>query len=148
MITKKGITTKDWILAMLIFSGIFALGVVAIADYAATNDAPGIVNNEIASHYNNMQSSLNIVNETQTAVTQPGGLTLTGGLSIFATGVITVLNVLLSSLLMIPSTLMYAVGDFGFDTTAGYIFLSVCAAGLTILIIFAILNASKMAGRV
>jgi hypothetical protein len=144
---RKSITTKDWVLAMLIFGGIFVLGTIVISDYALENDAPGMVNNEIAGHYNTMQTSLNYINQTQNAVAQPGGLTLTGGLSIFATGVVTVLNVVLGSLSVIPSTIMYLVSDFGFDTTTGYVFMSLLAAGLTVLIIFAILNASKISGR-
>jgi hypothetical protein len=148
MMNKKGITTKDWVIVVLLFGGIFALGTVVIADYATTNSAPGMVSGSIASHYSTMQSSLNLINDTQNAVAQPGGLTLTGGLSIFATGVITVLSVVLGSMAMIPSTIMYVVSDFGIDTTTGYIFMSLITSGLVVLIIFAILNASKMAGRV
>lgn len=149
MMNRKSITTKDWVLAVLIFGGIFALGIVVIADYANTNDAPGIINNDIAGHYNQMQSSLEMTSKIQNASTQPGGLSFLGGSGVntFVTGLVVVFNVLLSSLTIIPLVLMNILSDFGIDTTTGAIFLSILAAGAVILVLYAIFNASKMAGR-
>lgn len=144
----KSMTTRDWVLAILVFGGVFALGALAITGYANANHATGMVNPTIENHYNNMQSSLDMVNQTMGAVTQPGGLSLIGAISVFSQGLLAVLNIILSSLLFVPTMLFSLIGDFGLDSTAGYIFLSVLAGGATVLVIFAILNASKLAGRV
>jgi hypothetical protein len=145
-LNKKGITTRDWVLAGLMFGAVFSLGIILMSAYSAESGA-NIVDSNIEGHYNQLSNSLYGINQSINALSQPGGFTLTGTLSVFYSAMTTVLNIVFSSIAFVPTLFANFGNDFGIPTVVTNIFFAVVVAGLTVLIIFAILNASKLAGR-
>lgn len=149
MMNKKGLTIKDWVIATLMFSAIFSMGIVAITGFSQDS---GIANNmtdpAIESHYNTLNQNLADINQTINAVNQPGGLTLVSGFQAFLGGTTAVFTIVLNSMGMIPSLFVNFASDFGIPSIVTTLFFTIVGALIAVVIIFAILNAAKGGGRV
>lgn len=112
MIKKSGMTIQDWVLATLMFSAVFAMGVIMIGGFSYDS---GIANNltdsTIISHYQSLDENLNNINQTVSAVNQPGGLSLVSGFQAFLGGTVAVLNIVLGSMGLIPSLFVNFASD-------------------------------------
>ena len=150
IISKKGLTVKDWVIISLMFSAIFAMGVIAISGYQAQSGLnTNITDPTIQSHYgNNLDDDLNNLNQSVQAISQPGGLSLISGFQAFFGGTVAILNIVFTNMGAIPLMFVSFATDFGIDSTVASLFFLILAAILTIIIIFAILNSSKSGGRV
>lgn len=149
MINKKGLTIKDWVLATLLFSAVWAMGIIMIGGFS--NDS-GIANNltdtNIQSHYATLDQNLNTINQSIAAVNQPGGLSIVSGFQAFLGGTVAVFTIVLNSMAILPSTMVYFASDFGIPTVVASLFFTIITAVLGIVLIFAVLNAAKGGGRI
>lgn len=149
MITrKKGLTVRDWVLASLMFSGIFAMGVIALTGYANEAGNTDIIDPTLESHYNQLQQNLGDINSSLKAVSTGGGLDLTGGLQILFTSTISVVNIVLGSLAQLPLLFINFASDFGIPTAVSGTFMVILLAMATVVVVFAILNSVKQGARV
>lgn len=148
----RGLTVRDWIITLFVFSGVFVLGTMMI--YGASTSAAdnGIANNitngVIESHYNQLSGNIERIQDVYGQVNSSGGLQPQTGYQAFLGSTIGVLNIGLLSINELPSMMYYAASDFGLNSTVMTVFLSIVAGVITIAVVFAILNASKLAGRV
>jgi len=150
---NKGITVQTWVILSLMFSAITGLFFIMIVGFQANQLSNGvsgvnITDPVIASHYSDLDSNLQDINNSVSAINQPGGLTLASGFQAFFGGTVAVLNIALGSIGAIPLMFVSFATDFGIDATIAQYVFAVGAAILTILVIFAILNASKTGGRI
>lgn len=149
MINKKGLTLKDWVIATLMFSAIFSMGVIMIAGFSLDSGlANNMTNPTIESHYNTLNQNLADINQTINAVNQPGGLTLVSGFQAFLGGTVAVFTIILNSMGLMPSIFVNFASDFGVPSIVTTLFFTIAGALIAVIIIFAILNASKGGGRV
>lgn len=149
MMNKKGLTIKDWVIATLMFSAIFSMGIVAITGFSNDSGIPNNVTDPtIESHYNTLNQNLADINQTINAVNQPGGLTLVSGFQAFLGGTTAVFTIVLNSMGMMPAIFVNFASDFGIPSIVTTLFFSIVGALIAVVIIFAILNAAKGGGRV
>lgn len=150
MITnKKGLTLKDWVVATLMFSAIFSMGIIMIAGFSADSGlANNMTNPTIEGHYNKLDQNLADINQTINAVNQPGGLTLVSGFQAFLGGTVAVFTIILNSMGILPAMFINFASDFGVPSIVATLFFTVVAALVAVIVIFAILNASKGGGRI
>lgn len=146
---KYGLTIKDWVIATLMFSAVFTMGVIMIQGFSQDS---GIANNltdpTIISHYDSLDQNLNQINQTIGAVNQPGGMTLASGFQAFLGGTVAVLNIVLGSMNLIPSLFVNFASDFGVPSQVAVPFFAIASAIIAVLIIFAVLNSAKAGGRI
>lgn len=149
MIFVKGLTIKDWVIASLMFGAVFAMGVLMIGGFSTQSGVPNnMTDSNLAGHYSSLDSNLNTINQSIAAINQPGGLTLLSGFQAFLGGTVSILNLVLGSMGLIPSLFINFASDFGVPSSVAALFFAIASAVLAVIIIFAILNASKSGGKV
>ncbi len=134
---------RYWVIALILFSGVFALMVIAFQDAASGYNVTGVSNPEIEERYNQLSEHQDLVEEIQEAATGDEGLQLFNTLGTIFTATIGVLNLMLASVTFIPNVFANFASDFGIPTQITNIFFTMAALIVTVLVIFAILNAIR-----
>lgn len=148
-IMKKGITVQDWVLISLVTSGMIALVIISIHSYSADSGiANNLTNPVIESHYNNLDQNIQQTSQMVNSMNQSGGLTLLTGFQAFMGGTVSVLNIALGSITVIPMMLAYISSDFGIPSEVTITLFTILTGMLGVVIIFAIINSAKAGGRV
>lgn len=146
---KKGLTIRDWVISSLMFGAVFAMGALMIVGYSADSGIPNnMTDSVIVSHYSSLDQNLNTVNQSIAAINQPGGLTLLSGFQAFLGATVSIFNLVLGSMGLIPSLFINFAGDFGIPSVVAVLFFTVASTIIAVIIIFAVLNAGKGTGRV
>lgn len=141
---KKGISVQTWVIASILFSGIFALFILSIGSFAEQYDASGnVVDSELEARYNKLDNFTSQVERIKDTVQQPEGLSLIGEFRVLFSSTLGVLNTVLSSINLIPSIIGNFAEDFGIPSQVVNVFFIIATSILTVLIIFAILNAGS-----
>jgi len=143
-ITKKyGIELRYWIVSIILFSGAFAMLVIAFHDAADGYDMLNMTNPEIEARYNQLENQSQLVSDLEETVSGDEGLQLLNALGTIFTGTLGVLNLVFASIAFIPTVFANFASDFGIPTIVTNLFFTVIGLALTVLIIFAILNAIR-----
>lgn len=140
---KYGLELRFWIVALILFSGVFSLMVVAFHDAATNYGATNVTNPTIEARYNQLDQQKSLVGNIQNATSGKGGLQVLNTLGTIFTATIGVLNLVLSSLVFIPTVFGGFASDFGIPTQVSNLFFVMVGLIVTTLVIFAILNAIK-----
>lgn len=140
---KLGIELRYWVVSIILFSGVFAMMTLAFHDAAAGYNTGNITNPDIEARYNQLESQEEIVAGLKETVGGDEGLNLLNTLGTVFTGTIGVLNAVLSSIVFIPTVFASFALDFGIPTIVSNMFFVVASLVITVLIIFAILNAIR-----
>lgn len=149
MMFKKGLTIKDWVIASVMFGAVFAMGALMIVGYSTDSGIPNnMTDSTLVSHYSSLDSNLNMVNKSIAAINQPGGLTLLSGFQAFLGATVSIFNLVLGSMGLIPSLFINFASDFGIPSEVTTLFFAVASVIISIIVVFAILNAGKGTGRV
>lgn len=139
---KRGIELRFWVVSLILFSGIFALLVVAFHD-AASGYGFEDTNPNIESRYNQLEDQQSLVENLKDTTGGEEGLQILNTLGTVFTGTIGVLNLVLASITFIPNVFSNFANDFGIPTQVVNIFFIIASLIATTLIIFAILNAIR-----
>ncbi|MEX0597450.1 MAG: hypothetical protein WD512_13225 [Candidatus Paceibacterota bacterium] len=140
---KRGIELRYWVVSLILFSGVFALMIIAFHDAADGYGVTNITNSEIEERYNQLSEQESLVENLQETTGGEEGLQILNLLGTVFTATIGVLNLVLASVTFIPTVFANFASDFGIPTQVTNIFFTIAALIITVLIIFAILNAIK-----
>lgn len=140
---KYGIELRYWVVAIILFSVVFAFMIIAFHDAAAGYDVEGITNPDIESRYDRLSEQESLVGKLQETTSGEEGFRLFNTLGTIFTATIGVLNLVLASVSFIPNVFSNFASDFGIPTQITNLFFIGVTLILTTLIIFAILNAIK-----
>lgn len=140
---KYGIELRYWVIGLVLFSGVFALMVVAFQDAAVGYGAENLTNSEIEDRYNQLSEQEDLIGQLQDTTGGEEGLQIINVLGTVFTATIGVLNLMLASVTFIPTVFANFASDFGIPTEVTSIFFVMVGLIITVLIIFAILNAIK-----
>jgi len=140
---KYGLELRYWVVGMILFSGIFALLVVAFHDAASGYDVENVTSPEIEERYNQLSEQESLVGSLQETTGGEEGLKILNVLGTVFTATIGVLNLMLASVTFIPTVFANFASDFGIPTQVTNIFFTMVTLAITVLIVFAVLNAIK-----
>jgi hypothetical protein len=73
MMNKKGLTARNWIIALILFTGLFTLGTLMAADLANNYGNSDILDDSINERYGLISNSTGLVSESLDAVQAGGG---------------------------------------------------------------------------
>lgn len=140
---KKGMELRFWVVSIILFSGTFALMIIALQDASSGYNVSNITNSEIESRYNQLSSQKSLVENLQETTSGEEGFKLFNTLGTIFTATIGVLNLVMSSISFVPSVFGNFASDFGIPTQITNLFFTIVGLMITTLIIFAILNAIR-----
>ncbi len=140
MITKKPFLTRDFIIAGLLFSGLIALWVLAIAGIQSEYDSTLLTNEKFASQYDRLTEQTAKVETARSAASAGGGLSFVGTFDVAFQSVFTVFQMIFSTLDLFGDMTGSFAEDFGLDPTVTKIGFRYVLGILTVLIVWNIVS--------
>lgn len=146
-INKKGFTAMEFVVAVLIFSGVIALLIISLGSMASDYNNENIINPQFSSKFNNFENSTETASQMWEAATGEEGLSLVGTVEVIFYSTFQVISLVFSSVGEAASQ-MLGIGEFfGIPSSVTGIFFVLLFAILTVVIIFGILNFVKGSQR-
>lgn len=139
-------TTKDYVIAVLILSGVIVLAYAMVGTMATDYDAPGIVDESFKENYDEFNNQSATIAEMWNATSSKGSLNLISGTDIFLKSTFSVVSLIFGSVGSLTRQVAHIQSDFGVPNAIWGVVSVIFIATITILIIFAIVNALNKQG--
>jgi len=136
MITKKPFLTRNFVIAGLLFSGVIALYVLAIAGIQQEYDTDILTNPDFADNYNKLTEQTEKIETAREASAAGEGLSFIGTFDVAFQSTFTVIQMVFQTLDLFGGITANFAEDFGLDPTITRITFLVALAILTTLIVF------------
>ena len=137
MISKHSFLLRDVVISAIFGMGIIALLVIAIGSMAVNYNRPDLVSPSFSNNYNKLNSLLDDLETSRTAVTSPQGLSFIGTFNVAFNSIFTVFKLVLNSMDMFGSMTASMISDYTFlDAGVIKVLLGVLLAGLLVSVIF------------
>ena len=142
-INKKGWVARDFIIAMLVFSGVLAMFVVMIGSIANDYDNTDIISPEFSDKFDKFSENVDTGGEMWAASTGEGGLSLVGTADLLFFSTFKVISLVFDSV-NIAWTQMTEFGEFfGIPSVISNIFVGLIFTILTVMIVFIIISSIR-----
>jgi len=142
-INKKGWVARDFIIAMLVFSGVLAMFVVMIGSVANDYDNTDIISPEFSDKFDKFSENVDTGGEMWAASTGEGGLSLVGTADLLFFSTFKVISLVFDSV-NIAWTQMAEFGEFfGIPSVISNIFVGLIFTILTVSIVFIIISSIR-----
>ena len=138
---KKGqFLARDWVISIILFSGLVALIVLAIASMSDQYDNPDIVNNDIAANYGNITETTQIAQSAFDAANEKEGLTFVGSIDVMFGAAFTVIALTFNSVGLATGYLTSFASDFKIPSSVAVIVVGILISILMVILVFVILS--------
>ena len=142
-INKKGWVAREFIIAMLVFSGVLAMFVVMIGSVANDYDNTDIISPEFSDKFDKFSENVDTGGEMWAASTGEGGLSLVGTADLLFFSTFKVISLVFDSV-NLAWTQMVEFGDFfGIPSVISNIFVGLIFTILTVIIVFIIISSIR-----
>lgn len=136
MILKKPFLTRDFVIAGILFSGLIALWVLAIAGIQSEYDSTLLTNEEFANTYNKLEEQTEKIETARQAAAAGEGLSFVGTFDVAFQSTFTVIQMVFSTLGLFGDMTGSFAEDFGFDPTVTKVVFLIGLSILTTIIVF------------
>jgi len=136
MMNKKGFLTRNFVIAGVLFSGVVALFVLAIAGISDEYDSTLLVNEEFADNYDRLVEQTNRIETARETAAAGGGLSFIGTFDVAFQSTFTVIQMVFQTLDIFGDISGNFAEDFGVDPTVTRIVFLIGLAILTTLIVW------------
>jgi len=136
MISKKPFLTRDFVIAGILFSGLIALWVLAIAGIQDEYDSNLLTNEDFANKYDKLTEQTEKIETSRKAAAAGEGLSFIGTFDVAFQSTFTVIQMVFSTLNLFGEMTGSFAEDFGFDPTVTRITFLIGLAILTTIIVF------------
>jgi len=144
MITnKKAWVARDFIIAMLLFSGGIALFVVMVGSISHDYDKSNIIDPAFANNFDKFSDDTARAGEMWNATTSEGGLSLIGTADLLFFSTFRVISLVFESVKAAGSMMFTFPTFFGIDQQVSVIFMTLIFTILTVMIIFIIISSIR-----
>jgi hypothetical protein len=140
---KKAWVTRDFVVAMLIFSGVLGLFVVMIAGVANDYDNPNIIDPAFAEKFDRFTEEQSRATEMWEATSGEGGLSLIGTADLIFFSTFRVISLVFNSVVSAGQQLFGFGEFFGIPSEVSAILGVLIFAILTVLIVFIIISSVR-----
>ena len=144
---KKGFLTRDFVVAGILFSGIVALFVLAIAGISDEYDSNLLVNEEFSDNYDRLTQQTERIETARETASAGSGLSFLGTFDVAFQSTFTIFQMIFQSLDLFGDMGSSFSDDFGVDSSVVSIVFIVALAILTTLIVWNIIS-SISRGRI
>lgn len=135
-ITKKGFLTRNFVVAAILFSGVVALFVLAIAGISDEYDSTLLVNEKFSENYDTLVEQTDRVETARETAAAGGGLSFVGTFDVAFQSTFTVIQMVFQSLGLFGDMTESFSEDFGINPSVTRIVFLIALAILTALIVF------------
>jgi len=139
-LNKRGFIARDFVLAMLLFSGIIALAVLGVASLADDYDNPNVVDSGFQDNFDRFSNETDRVGKMFNSATSKEGLSLVGTFDILFGSTFTIISLVFGGVSAVGSQVASFGEYFGIPSTVSKTFFTILLSGLTILIVFIIIS--------
>jgi len=136
MIQKKAWLTRDFVIAGILFSGLIALFVLAIAGIQDEYDSTLLTNEDFANNYDKLTEQTEKIETARQAAAAGEGLSFIGTFDVAFQSTFTVIQMVFSTVNLFGDMTGSFAEDFGFDPTVTKIVFLIALAILTTVIVF------------
>jgi len=140
---KRAWVARDFIIAMLIFSGSIALYVLMVGSIANDYDNPNIIDTNFSDKFDQFAEDTDRAGEMWNATTSEGGLSLVGTADLLFFSTFRVISLVFSSVVAAGAQLASFGTFFGIPSTISYVFMTLLFGILTVSIIFIIISSVR-----
>lgn len=137
---KKGFVARDFVLGMILFSGIITLSLLAFNSLAEDYNNPDIIDDGFSENFNRFEEELNRSGEILSAAKSESGLSLVGTFDVLFSATFTVVSLVFGGLDAVGSQVSGFGSYFGVPSEVATVFFGILLAGLTVLIVFIIIS--------
>lgn len=143
MMNKKGFTTKDFLIAGILFSGIIALMVLAVADFQGNYPDKGpIIDPEFSANYDKLSEQLESIDTIRQTATSGEGLTFRGTFDVTFGSFFTLMALTLDTLDLLGTMYLNIPEDFEFIDRGPLSLLFIIGLSIiTVIILLLLINA-------
>ncbi len=139
--TKKSFTTRDFVIAGVLFSGIIALFVLAIAGISDEYDTSILTNEDFSANYDRLTEQTERIETARQTAAAGGGLSFVGTFDVAFQSTFTVFQMVYQTLDLFGDATVSFGEDFGLDPTVTSIIFLVGLAILTTFIVWQLVGA-------
>lgn len=133
---KKSFLTRDFVMAGILFSGIIALWVLAVAGIQDEYDSTLLTNEEFARTYDRLTEQTDKIETARASASAGEGLSFIGTFDVAFQSTFTVIQMVFSTLNLFGDMAGSFAEDFGFDPTVTKTIFLIALALLTTAIVF------------
>jgi len=141
-INKKGFTAQNFIVALIIFTGVLSLFVLMIGSAANDYDNTNIIDEQFSEQFDKFDETTELAGDIYSSFNQSGG-SLIGTTELYFTAGFSVVSLIFTSVTTASGILLTFPTYFGFDTTASIIMMTIIFSILGVLIVFTIINSLR-----
>lgn len=134
--SKKGFLTRDFVMAGILFSGLIALFVLAIAGISDEYGTTILTNEDFAANYDRLTEQTERIETARATTAAAGGLSFVGAFDVAFQSTFTVIQLVFSTLNLFGDITGSFAEDFGLDPTVTRIVFLIALALLTIVIVW------------
>lgn len=140
-------TAKDYVVGLIIFSALIALGFIMIQSLAIDYGNENIIDNSFNEHYNKFTETTQTAAEMFNKTSSKEGLGIIGTAEILLSSTFSVISLIFSSFTSLGSQVGHLAGDFGVPSQVASIIFVLFLSVITVGIVFIIINAVNKSGR-
>lgn len=138
---KRGqFLARDYVISIILFSGIMSLLVLMIASGADTYDNPGIINSDVEADFANLEDTTDIASSAFEAASEKGGLSVATSFGLIFNAGFTVISLVFNSVGISVSWLASFGELVGIPTVISAALFSVLIAVLMTVLVFVIIS--------
>jgi len=142
-LNKKGWVARDFIIAMLVFSGVLAIYVLMVGSIANDYDNTDIINTEFSEKFDKFSEDTDRAGEMWEAATSEDGLSLVGTADLLFFSTFRVISLVFSSVVAAGQQMAGFGEFFGIPTAISSIFMVLIFTILTVSIVFIIISSIR-----
>jgi len=139
--SKKGFTTKNFVIAGILFSGLIALFVLSIAGISNEYGSTALTNENFANTYNKLTQQTEKIGTAREAAAAGSGLSFVGTFDVAFKSTFTVFQMVYQTLDLFGGMGSSFAGDFGLNPLVVGIVFVIALAILTTLIVWQLVGA-------
>jgi len=131
---------RDWVIALVLFSGLMALMVLMVASQADTYNTPGIVDDEVAADFANLEETTTIASTAFESASDKGGLSVATSFGLIFNSGFTVISLVFNSV-SISTAWLASFGELmGIPTAVSAVLFSLLISIVMIILVFVIIS--------
>lgn len=140
MMNKKGFIARDFVLAMLLFSGIIAMAVIAVNSHANDYNNPNVIDEDFSDNFDRFENSTSTATELFDSARSKEGLSLVGTFDVLFSSTFVIISLVFDSVGAVFEQVSTFGSYFGIPSAVSRVFFSILLAALSILIVFIIIS--------
>ena len=141
IMNRKGqFLARDWIISLILFSGVVSLIVLMIAAGADTYNTPGIVNEEIQNDFGNLQNTTDIAAAAFEASSEKGALSVGTSFGLLFNAGFTVISLVFNSVGLATAWLGSFGELLGIPTEVSAVLFSILISIVMVILVFVIIS--------